>query len=118
MYNVLNFLLDIVYIGKHDEDSKPIKYFSKLTKKQYSIWILYKQLGNINIEKKVLMLGSRYVTFKFALAKLHRFLINFMLDVSSKEHNFEEVCPPIRKIWIIEVWFGAGSSYKWWRSSL
>jgi seryl-tRNA synthetase len=120
MYNVPNLLSDTVYIGEHDEDSKPINTFYKLTKKkkQYSIWILQIQLGNIDTEKTILMPGSKYVTFKSVLAKLHRSLINFMLDVNSKEHNFEEVCPPVRKIWIIEVWSGAGSSYKWWRSSL
>jgi len=39
--------------------------------------------------------GSRFVTLKGDLAKLERALINFMLDVHTKEFDFFEISPPV-----------------------
>ena len=38
--------------------------------------------------------GSRFVTLQGALARLHRALIQFMLDVHTKEHGYTEVYVP------------------------
>jgi seryl-tRNA synthetase len=38
--------------------------------------------------------GSRFVVLKGQLAKLHRALIQFMLDVQTKEHGYQEVYVP------------------------
>lgn len=38
--------------------------------------------------------GSRFVTMRGAMARLHRALVQFMLDVHSQEHGYEEVYVP------------------------
>jgi len=38
--------------------------------------------------------GSRFVVLRSELARLHRALIQFMLDLHTREHGYEEVCVP------------------------
>lgn len=38
--------------------------------------------------------GSRFVTMKGAIARLHRALVQFMLDVHTSEHGYEEIYVP------------------------
>lgn len=48
----------------------------------------------MDFETAVKLSGSRFVVLKGALAKLHRALIQFMLDVHIDEHNYTEIYVP------------------------
>lgn len=51
-------------------------------------------LGILDFERGTKIAGARFTLYRGLGAKLERALINFMLDVHSKEHGYEEVLPP------------------------
>jgi seryl-tRNA synthetase len=52
------------------------------------------QLGIMDFERAAKISGARFVVMKNWGARLERALINFMLDLHTKEHGYEEVFPP------------------------
>ncbi|MBI5300461.1 MAG: serine--tRNA ligase [Deltaproteobacteria bacterium] len=52
------------------------------------------KLGILDFERAAKMSGSRFVIYKGAGAKLERALINFMLDLHTKENGYTEILPP------------------------
>ncbi|MBU2607681.1 MAG: serine--tRNA ligase [Chloroflexi bacterium] len=57
-------------------------------------WILGETLGIIDFERGVKLSGSRFYVLKGLGSRLQRALINFMLDLHTSEHGFQEVYPP------------------------
>ncbi|OGX36883.1 MAG: serine--tRNA ligase [Omnitrophica WOR_2 bacterium RIFCSPHIGHO2_02_FULL_50_17] len=53
------------------------------------------QLDIIDFKRAAKLSGSHFVLFKRAGALLERALINFMLDVHTREHGYTEVFPPV-----------------------
>ena len=51
-------------------------------------------LGGLNFEIAAKLTGSRFVTMQGEIAKLHRALIQFMLDIHVSEHGYQEVYVP------------------------
>ena len=58
-------------------------------------WQLGEALGMMDFEAAARMSGSRFVVLKGDLARLQRALAQFMLDVQTREHGYEEVWPPL-----------------------
>src|SRR5579872_970452 len=52
-------------------------------------------LGLMDFESAAKMSGARFVVLKGALARLERALAQFMLDMHTTEHGYEEVAPPL-----------------------
>jgi len=57
-------------------------------------WDLGPDLGILDFERAAKITGARFVVYMGLGAKLERALINFMLDVHTKEHGYTEVLPP------------------------
>jgi seryl-tRNA synthetase len=57
-------------------------------------WELGAALGIINFEQATKMSGSRFAVLSGAGARLSRALINFMLDLHTREHGYTEIEPP------------------------
>jgi seryl-tRNA synthetase len=57
-------------------------------------WDLGPELGVIDFERATRMSGSRFSVLRGAGARLARALINFMLDLHTREHGYTEVEPP------------------------
>ncbi|WP_316353148.1 serine--tRNA ligase [Candidatus Trichorickettsia mobilis] len=55
---------------------------------------LGEQLGMMEFTQTAKISGSRFVTLKQDLAKLERALINFMIDIHTKEFEYIEISPP------------------------
>ena len=53
------------------------------------------KLNLIDFEQTAKISGARFVTLKGDLARLERALINFMIDVHTKEFDFFEISPPV-----------------------
>jgi seryl-tRNA synthetase len=51
-------------------------------------------LGLLDFETASRIAGARFVTMKGAMARLHRALIQFMLDLHTSEHGYQEVYVP------------------------
>ena len=56
---------------------------------------LGERLGMMDFEAAARMSGSRFVVLKRDLARLERALGQFMLDLQTREHGYEEVSPPV-----------------------
>jgi len=52
------------------------------------------RLGILDLERAAKITGARFSLLLGAGARLERALINFMLDVHTKEHGYREACPP------------------------
>jgi seryl-tRNA synthetase len=52
------------------------------------------QLGILDLERAAKIASARFAILKGAGARLERALINFMLDVHTNEHGYEETLPP------------------------
>ena len=93
-----DFLLDIPNIphqdveeGDSEDDNKVIKTFGEV-KKRDSIDHL-EIASDIDTESAVKLAGSRFAVLKDDIAKLHRALISFMLDVAEKNGYKERYVP-------------------------
>ena len=57
-------------------------------------WELGPELGIIDFERATRMSGARFAVLSGAGARLERALINFMLDLHTREHGYREIEPP------------------------
>ena len=57
-------------------------------------WDLGPELGILDFDRAAKITGARFAVYLGIGAKLERALINFMLDVHTREHGYTEVLPP------------------------
>jgi len=57
-------------------------------------WDVGKKLGILDFERAAKIAGSRFVVYLGDGAQLERALINFMLDIHTREKGYKEVIPP------------------------
>ncbi|HHZ20925.1 MAG TPA: serine--tRNA ligase [Firmicutes bacterium] len=57
-------------------------------------WDIGEGLGILDFERGSKISGARFTVLKGKGAKLERALVNFMLDLHTKEHGYEEIFPP------------------------
>ncbi|WP_407944625.1 serine--tRNA ligase [Paenibacillus swuensis] len=58
-------------------------------------WEVAQALGILDFEAAAKVTGSRFVFYKGLGARLERALINFMMDLHSDHHGYEEFLPPM-----------------------
>lgn len=102
--NLNNFLLIVPNIphssipfGKDSDDNKEVKRFGEpptFDFKPRPHWEIGEELGILDFERGAKIAGSRFTLYKGLGARLERALINFMLDLHTKEHGYTEVLPP------------------------
>jgi seryl-tRNA synthetase len=109
LHNLPNIPDDSVPLGADETSNKEIKLFGKIKEfdfKPLSHEEIGGKLGQIDFETAVNISGSRFVILKKDIAKLERALINFMIDVHTKENDYEEVNVPV--LVKEETMFGTG----------
>ena len=57
-------------------------------------WDLGPELGILDFERAAKITGARFAVYVGLGAKLERALINFMLDLHTREHGYTEILPP------------------------
>ena len=57
-------------------------------------WEIGEELGILDFERGAKLTGARFTLYRGAGARLERALINFMLDLHTGTHGYEEVLPP------------------------
>ena len=86
-----------VPVGKSADDNKEVRRVG--TPRDFTFapqphWDLGPALGIIDFERGTKIAGARFAVLLGAGARLARALINFMLDLHTKEHGYKEVEPP------------------------
>ncbi len=83
--------------GRSADDNKEVKVWSDPPKFSFEPkphWDLGPDLGILDFDRAAKITGARFAVYMGLGAKLERALINFMLDVHTKEHGYTEVLPP------------------------
>ena len=86
-----------VPVGRDSEENVEIKRCGEPRKFDFepkAHWDLGPELGILDLERAAKITGARFALYWDLGAKLERALINFMLDVHTKEHGYTEVLPP------------------------
>ena len=88
---------DSVPVGKSSEDNLEVRRFGKPPEFSFlpqPHWDIGVQLGILDFERAGKITGSRFAVYLGAGARLERALINFMLDIHTRERGYREVLPP------------------------
>ncbi|MEZ5355976.1 MAG: serine--tRNA ligase [Bryobacteraceae bacterium] len=92
-----NLAHESVPAGGGEKDNVVIHAWGKPTEFSFEPkphWELGPQIGILDTERAAKITGARFAVYMGAGAKLERALINFMLDVHTREHGYKEVLPP------------------------
>ncbi|MBU0698999.1 MAG: serine--tRNA ligase, partial [Proteobacteria bacterium] len=99
--NILMVLPNIphssVSIGKDSSENPVVKTVGTLPDfdfKPLSHWELGEKLKILDFEKASKITGARFPLYFGAAARLERALINFMLDMHTAVHGYQEILPP------------------------
>ncbi|HYL73689.1 MAG TPA: serine--tRNA ligase [Bryobacteraceae bacterium] len=88
---------DSVPIGKDEHDNVEVRRWGQPPQFNFepkAHWDLGPALGILDLERAAKITGARFAVYWGAGARLERALINFMLDVHTREHGYTEVLPP------------------------
>jgi len=98
LLNVPNLPHASVPVGKTAEDNVEVRRWGTPPKFSFAPkphWDLGTDLGILDFERAARMTGARFTVYLGAGARLERALIQFMLDLQTKEHGYTEVMPPL-----------------------
>ena len=87
-----------VPVGKSETDNLEVRRVGEPRQFDFAPkahWDLGPELGILDLERAAKITGARFALYWDMGAKLERALINFMLDVHTREHGYTEVLPPL-----------------------
>ena len=88
---------DSVPVGKSEADNVEVRRWGAPPKFDFAPkphWELGEELGVLDLERAVKLTGARFAVYWDLGARLERALMNFMLDLHTREHGYTEVLPP------------------------
>jgi len=92
-----NLLHDSVPVGRDETDNIEIRRWGEPAEFDFEVKDhvdLGAQNGWLDFDTASKLTGSRYVVMRGQMARLHRAITQFMLDVHTTEHGYEEVYVP------------------------
>lgn len=95
--NIPNVPHQSVPVGKNEHDNQHARSWG--TPREFSFtplahWEIGEKLGILDFERGGKVTGARFLFYKGLGSRLERSLINFMLDLHTKEHGYTEFFPP------------------------
>jgi seryl-tRNA synthetase len=97
LFEIPNIPHSSVPVGKDSNDNPILKRMGDPVKfdfKPKPHWEIGQELGILDFERAAKITGARFPLYIDAGSKLERALINFMLDVHTREHHYIEILPP------------------------
>jgi seryl-tRNA synthetase len=97
LLNLPNIPHASVPVGYSSEDNPVVRTWGE--KPVFSFdpqahWDIGESLEILDFERATKITGARFVVYKGQGARLERALINFMLDLHTREHGYTEILPP------------------------
>jgi seryl-tRNA synthetase len=86
-----------VPIGLTDEENVEVRRIGEPPRFDFepkAHWDLCPSLGVLDLERATKITGARFPLLAGAGAHLERALLNFMLDIQTREHGYTEIVPP------------------------
>ena len=97
MAGVPNVPHESVPVGKSADDNVEVRRWGQPRQFDFepkAHWDLGPELKILDMERATKVTGARFAVYWGIGARLERALINFMLDVHTREHGYTEVLPP------------------------
>ena len=101
MENILlelpNIVDESVPVGPDEESNQEVSRWGKLKEFDFEPlphWDLGEKWDILDFDRGSKISGARFTVLKNAGARLERALINFMLDIHTQEHRYQEIMPP------------------------
>ena len=94
---VPNMPHESVAIGVDEKDNPEIRKWGEIREMDFEPlphWEIGERLDILDFARASKIAGARFALYRGAGALLERALINFMLDVHTREHGYTEVLPP------------------------
>lgn len=98
LLNIPNTPDETTPIGTSEADNKIVAGFGEPTEADFELkahWDIVEEKGLVDFERAVKLSQSRFVMYRGKGAQLERAIINFFLDIHTKEHGYEEILPPV-----------------------
>jgi seryl-tRNA synthetase len=86
-----------VPVGSGDKDNPQVRAWGEVREGDFDAlahWDIGETLGILDFARASKIAGARFALYRGMGALLERALINFMLDIHTKEHGYTEVIPP------------------------
>jgi seryl-tRNA synthetase len=86
-----------VVVGADERDNPVVRRWGEIEEKDFEPlphWEIGERLGILDFGTAAKIAGARFALYRGPGAMLERALINFMLDIHTKEHGYTEVLPP------------------------
>lgn len=97
LMGIPNLPHESVPAGKNEEDNQEVRRWGEPGQFDFEVKDhvdLGEQLGQMDFETAAKITGSRFVVMNSGLARMHRALIQFMLDLHTSEHGYTETYVP------------------------
>lgn len=97
LLSIPNIPHESVPVGESEDDNVEVRKWGEVPQFDFEVkphWEIADQLGILDFERAGKVTGSRFVFYKGLGARLERALFNFMLDLHTEEHGYQEVLPP------------------------
>ncbi|ABB33733.1 seryl-tRNA synthetase [Geobacter metallireducens RCH3] len=86
-----------VPVGASEADNREVRKWGEPPRFGFTPrphWEIGEGLGILDFERGAKLTGARFTLYRGAGARLERALINFMLDLHTEKHGYEETLPP------------------------
>ncbi len=88
---------ETVPAGRDDSSNPVVRTWGNIRRLDFeplSHWDIGEKLNILDFNRAVKLSGARFALYRGAGARLERALINFMLDIHTREHGYTEMLPP------------------------
>lgn len=95
--NLPNLPDDSVPSGRNAADNREVRQWGDKPLFEFEPrphWELGSEIGRLDFPRAAKIAGARFAVYFGNLARLERILIQFMLDIHTREHGYTEVLPP------------------------
>ena len=86
-----------VKVGRNETENREVRRWGDPPKFDFTPknhWDIGEELGILDFTRAAKIAGARFTVYRDAGARLERALINFMLDLHSRENGYKEMLPP------------------------
>jgi seryl-tRNA synthetase len=97
LLRIPNLPHETVTVGKDSGDNSEVRRWGDAPKFAFPVkphWDIGEQLGILDFARATKISGSGFILYKGAGARLERALINFLLDLHTRDHGYTEIFPP------------------------
>uniref|UniRef100_A0A831XF82 Serine--tRNA ligase n=1 Tax=Geobacter metallireducens TaxID=28232 RepID=A0A831XF82_GEOME len=97
LLTIPNIPHESVPVGASEADNREVRKWGEPPRFSFTPkphWEIGEGLGILDFERGAKLTGARFTLYRGAGARLERALINFMLDLHTEQHGYEETLPP------------------------